>query len=757
MGKSSTFAFRVVLGIGLLAGAGCGGNPPAAGPLAVAGTGGAGATATGGASAGGAAGGASGGLGGAALDGGAGQGGGAVAIDDGGAGGSVAVSDGAISGVDGTAADVTPADASEPAIPDRAALQSPGCPAEEPGARVLFDIPRAGDVSGDFFRLPFPNDIRFRDGRLFLDDFPRPFAFPGYDILDRVVRAISAEKLGYGPNPVVTFRLSRAAALAADATAAAPGTTRYVDLTEGTPEYGSAVPHHVGTMTAGIYLCPRHLLVLRDSPAPLLAGHTYAVVLTSALVDGAGQPFARDTDFRVMLAGAAPDGKERLAAWQAYAPLRRWLRDDAALAKSIVAAAVFTVDHTDRPASQLRAAVATGPAPVVKDLVRCGPGITSVCDDARTKGCASASDAAPFVEYQGRLEIPFFQQGTPPFETTGGGIAYDAEGVPQVARRESVCFSLTVPKGTPGGDGWPVVVYGHGTGGHFRWPVESGLAAELATGQFDSGAAAPMAVLGFDGVLHGSRKGNSTKSTDELVYNVLNPTAARDNGLQAAADLFAFVRAVPQLVGDGRPLDAGRIGLYGHSQGGNAAAIAGGYEPQVGAVVLSGTGGGIATSLLEKQKPVSAAGLLPWLVGETVSQPIHPAMQMMQLYFDRADPLNHGRRIAAVPMPGLEARHLLHVLGSADNYAPVSTQVAFAAGAALPVLHPVLPLGPLVAITAPVQMNFGAGARRTTALEAQFDPDGYDGHFVSSYNAAAKLTIRRFLGTYFRDGMPVAE
>jgi hypothetical protein len=133
---------------------------------------------------------------------------------------------------------------------------------------------------------------------------------------------------------------------------------------------------------------------------------------------------------------------------------------------------------------------------------------------------------------------------------------------------------------------------------------------------------------------------------------------------------------------------------------------------------------------------------------------------MMQLYFDRADPLNHGRRIAAAPMPGVAARHVLHVFGSGDNYAPVSTQLAFAAGAELPVLHPVLPLGALAhlaVIDAPVRMNFGVGVRRTTALEAQFDPSGYDGHFVSTQNPAAQLTIRRFLGTYFRDDMPVAE
>lgn len=680
-------------------------------------------------------------------------------------GGPAAVDAGGASDGGQLASDLATGEAGEPApepvIPDRAAIHSAGCPAEEPMARVFFDIPRAGDASDDFFRLPFPNDIRQRNGRLFLADFPRPFTFPGFDILDRVVRGIESEQLGYGPNPVVTFRLSRPAAFDLGTGAATPGAVRFINLTEATPQYGTVIAHRLATGTPGIYLCPRNLLVLRESAAPLLPGHTYAVVISTALLDGDGQRFAPDPDFRVMLAASVPAGSERAHAWQAYAPLRRWMKQQAIAASTLAAAAVFTVNQFDRPAARLRAAVRATTAPVLKEIVRCGPGLASPCDDGRTQGCGSASESAAYVEYQGRLEIPTFQQGTPPFESKGGGISYGTDGLPIPARRESVCFSLTVPKGEAGEYGWPLVVYGHGTGGHFRGPVESGLAEQLAQGQIDQGAPVPMATLSFDGVLHGPRKGASTRGTDELVYNVMNPTAARDNSLQAAADLFAFAQALPQLVSPQRRLDLTRVGLYGHSQGGNAAAIAAGYEPDFGAVVLSGTGGGIATSLLEKQKPFPAASLLPLMVGEAVTQAHHPAMAMMQLYFDRADPLNHGRRIAAAPMPGVAARHLLHVFGSGDSYAPVSTQLAFAAGAGLPVLHPVLPLaalGQLSVITAPVRMNFGGtGTTPTTALEAQFDPSGYDGHFVSSHNAGAQIAIRRFLGTYFRDAMPIVE
>ena len=63
-------------------------------------------------------------------------------------------------------------------------------------------------------------------------------------------------------------------------------------------------------------------------------------------------------------------------------------------------------------------------------------------------------------------------------------------------------------------------------------------------------------------------------------------------------------------------------------------------------------------------------------------------------------------------------------------------------------------LFPLIAVAAPVRANFNVGATSVTALEAQFRPSGYDGHFVSTQNPDARAAIRHFLGTYFSDGSP---
>ena len=56
-----------------------------------------------------------------------------------------------------------------------------------------------------------------------------------------------------------------------------------------------------------------------------------------------------------------------------------------------------------------------------------------------------------------------------------------------------------------------------------------------------------------------------------------------------------------------------------------------------------------------------------------------------------------------------------------------------------------------------MRANVGTPAGAVTAVQAQYLPDGYDGHFVSTQHPGARAAIQRMLGTYFRDGTPVVE
>jgi hypothetical protein len=308
------------------------------------------------------------------------------------------------------------------------------------------------------------------------------------------------------------------------------------------------------------------------------------------------------------------------------------------------------------------------------------------------------------------------------------------------------------------------VIYSHGTGGSYLTALASGLAGDYAGGVATGGAAVPMATLGYDGVLHGTRNGGSTSSPDNLVYNFYNPHAARDNGLQAAADLLALPRASAGLNTAGIKIDGGHIALYGHSQGGNAASLAAARDAGYGVAVMSGTGGTLILSLLGKTKPVNLPALLPLLLLDSPVDENHPVLNLIQMYFERSDSVNFARRLFREPVPGAQRRHVLHIYGTSDTYAPVNTQRRYAQAAGFQVALPLVDDYPtqaeygMVTVTPPISASQAfASLAPITAAQAQYQPSGYDGHFVSTQNPSARTAIQKMLVTFVRETNPIIE
>jgi hypothetical protein len=648
-------------------------------------------------------------------------------------------------------------------------------------SKVYFRVPRAGDppTDTDFYRMPFPNDIRRLAGKISLKGHPRPGArtFP-FDLVDRYIQAIEAEPMGFGANQTVYFRLTHDANLASLNT---PGAVMLLDITPTSPTYGQSVGFQwEATMSRTTYLCDRYIEVRPLPGYPLKPGITYAAIIGTVVTDLIGANFAPDDDFIAMLAGTPPTDPDLAVAYQAYAPLRAFIAAGKADAAGIAAAAVFTVDAYEAPLAAIAKAVSTAAAATVGGLVHCGtPAAVSPCDDGQTgaahlRGCPQTVSPL-FDEYQGTLALPVFQQGTPPYlsPADGGGIPI-VGGLAQIVRTEPVCFSLTVPKGVPPTGGFPLVVYAHGTGGSYRSFIELGLAGDYATGTItlavpasaDAGvippSTMPMAMLSYDGVMHGTRKGGSTKGEGELVYNFLNPVAARDNALQAAADLLAIPSALPALVAAGVPLNPAQLAVYGHSQGGNAASLAVVEASPYQAFGVSGTGGMLLYTLTGKTSPVNIPGFLPYALGEVSAKFVgvdHPVLNLMQMYFERSDSVNFARRIASTPKPDATARHVLQVVGMGDTYSVVPTQMYYAVAGNFSVAAPSLPaLAPyqLWEETPPLRNNgfFGSYGNLTVG-QTQYTPAaGKEGHFVSTEVPAARRSIQDFLGTAMRDGVP---
>jgi predicted esterase len=628
------------------------------------------------------------------------------------------------------------------------------CEPPEGPFRVYFEVPRPGVPPKDFYRLPFPNDARVdASGTLDMTGFPDPGPTPlGVNLAKLYVDALVEDFEGFGSTAIVQFRF--AGKLDFDSTY---DDIKFVDLGTG----GEIGLSWSWTSARNKYICENRLQVRNNVHSPLLPKHTYAVVLLTGITgEGGGPAAAQDADFAAVMSDTRPTGDEALGrAWDVYAPLRAWAAAKNIPVSSIAGATVFTVQDTTGHMQRLADNVAQQPAPVLSQLTLCDTGVTSPCDDGTGERACPAADPA-FYEIHGKMTVPVYQEGTAPYlaPEQGGGIV-EMMGVPQVQRTEEVCFALTIPKGgaMPAG-GWPLVVYHHGTGGSMRSFVNEGVAAQVAT------SAAPAAALSFDAVEHGARRGGSTESPDNLVFNALNPRAARDNFLQGGVDILQALRVggLPafDVTGVGSiDFDDTRVAFFGHSQGATSGELAMAFSDAAPLVVFSGAGAWLTASLLEKTSPVNIKAGMQFLFGEPGDgfNADHPVMTVFQTYFERSDPINYVPLILRAPPAGVASKHVYMSYGTGDTFTPRSTLQNNARALGLPPVVPILSgedydVSP---VSRPVETNVVAGdGQQRTAMCVQYEHGDYDGHFVSTRHAGALADWTALLTSWIQTGTP---
>lgn len=633
------------------------------------------------------------------------------------------------------------------------------CPADSTPFRAHFQVPRDGVALSDFYRLPFPNDARINaDGTLHLDDFPRPgpSALLGIDLVDLYADALAADFAGFSAVANVTFRFSKELDFGSIGDNGA--NVHFVDITDPLDggfgaDRGRAFSYSTGT---GLYACQHTFQVAANRHEPLLPGHKYAVYLTSAIRSTAGEQPQLEDDLAALLGDTEPSDPTLARAWNAYANFRAYMAGEGMTAADLAAVTVFTVQDTTGPMLALAQATEAGPLPTLSDLTVCDGTTPSPCEIAGDAGRVCGDSSGNFTEIHGRMTIPNFQQGTLPYEfpADGGGIEFDGGGVPVQAGTLEVCFALTVPKAAMPGGGYPLVVHAHGTGGSFKAAVTNGIASALA------GAAVPMATLTFDGVGHGERRGSSTRDPDGLVFNVVNPRAARDNHLQGGVDVVQALRVAqvaPFTVGAvDVDFDPARTYYFGHSQGSNVGILGIGATDAAAAVIFSGAGSYLTDGILTKTSPVDAADALGFIVGESLGRS-HPVMTLWQTYFDAIDPVNHDPLIVARPPAGIASKHVYMSWGQGDTYSPVETMNITARAMRLQLALPsVAMISSLSEVARPVSLNRtgGDGQARTAAVFQYVPAAGDDGHFVSTDSAAAIADWLAFLVSHAQTGTP---
>lgn len=605
------------------------------------------------------------------------------------------------------------------------------------GTHVLFDLHQPAtavttpNATDDFYALPFPNLLRVRaDGTVDLTRYARV----GGQI-DDYIAAVDRSPARF-QNAGIFFRLDGPldpATLPADAAASVRDDAALfvVDLSTGARSPATS------RFTALNYdfIGPNWVAVLPLPGFPLHENRDYAVVLTDRLHDAGGHALHRAADFDSVLRGGEGDP---------YAKLRGWL-DGKGLTDHVVGATQFSTGSATRVMHDLRAAVyAQAPAPSLAGLSYTG-------EDA-----AGVNDI-----YEGTYQGPNFQQGDPPYASTGGAIT----NPPVMQRMETLRIAISVPKGDPPATGWPVVIYQHGTGGDYKSFIGDGSAREAAKITDAAGATmAKMAMIGTDQVLHGPRAPAGT-NVEVSFFNFLNLEAAHDNPKQGALDAFQQVRlletvdvAAAPTTGKRIKFDATRIYFKGHSQGGLTGPLFLAAEPKINRAVLSGAGGGLIDSLLNKTQPVNIPQVVQALLHDPADA-FHPLLSLIQGYFEDTDPVNYARSLILEPpssspsgASGFAPKCIFQTLGIVDHYTPIpnikSLALAMGVQPAGPELDSIsaLPLTALQWAAGPVANNVGAGSATGVLLEYKA-PSGRDGHFVVFDVPDAIAQSNRFLAT----------
>ncbi len=627
-----------------------------------------------------------------------------------------------------------------------------GNPPQGP-VKLLFDEDWAGNPE-DFWRRPFPDDSRLGGGDggagMWAGSYSpyRGFPNPAHSyMLDAFLTIAAGEFAGWSKNGTIymTFNGPLATVTLPEdpgATVQPEATVYLQDVDSHSPDRGARIPIHIRYYPAESLFVPAYTVAIRPVEGMVLRdGGLYAAVVTTGVGDGWCRPL-RSTVGRVTM----------------EARTRELLRVEPG---SIAGVALLSTQDVVGPVRRLRQSVRALERPAMN-----------------VDGSQSVHGVRQTLT--GTVSFPVYQDGTPPYLVAGGRINWGSDGMPIVQRREDVRVSISVPE--PGGetrlsqpeDGWPVVIYGHGTGGDSLSCIRDGIADYLCGGGF--------AVLCYDQVLHGSRDPTGSDPANTF-FNYINIVAGRDNVRQGAVDGFLLSHFIGDghvsLAGDLVPpgsdtadlfkFDPASLFMLGHSQGGITGVPFASVEEGVAAAVYNGTGGGMMIAIMERKDPVDIRLALEQAVGLPPGEMLdyfHPLLTLVQTFLDPADPVNYAPLIVSSSEENgggrINRQHVLMFEGLQDPFTPPlsveSLAVAFGLEQIMPVEHPIEALALLgrAPIEGPVQGNLDGGARTGGLIQY-----GSQGHFsiFRSGECDASQVMLRFLKSAVtaKDGVPVIE
>lgn len=650
-----------------------------------------------------------------------------------------------------------------------------GCPSADSGAGAASAPASSGPVAlvfapggRGFFDLPWPLDARRGpEGRPDLDGLPNP---RGEAFLERI-RRLAEVQPGFSPTGTISFRFDGPLRAPVDdplASVTSSALAFVVDVDPRSPERGRRAPVHVALTERADSFRPAHLLQLLPVPGRgLRVNTTYAALVLRDLGDARGEPLALQPTLRALLAGEtppdAPSGPGGEALARAYAPLVAALPSLGLTPDDVAAATVFT---TGDPTARLRRQVAH---------------VSALPPLAPSEPLRARAAFEGFVALEGALDLPLYQDGSPPYLFWGGRQVTDAQGLPVKQGAARAPFQLSIPSGPMPPGGYPLYLYVHGTGGVEGQAIDRGrqpardVAAPPGSGLARDAAAVGWATACVAGPFSPTRLG-ALAADGYLAYNFLNPVALRDNFAQMILEQVQFLRALlalridpalcPQSDASAAPdgvirFDPARLVVGGQSLGSYLSGMLGALLPDWKGVILSGAGGSWVEFAFSPRVPFRLIALVEALalpLGERLDR-FHPMIMAFDLACGPADNTHYLRHLVREPLEGQRAPHVLVVEGHDDLQVGTNLQRALALAIGVDFVGddpgpapehqvvPVLPWGGLARLSYPA----GANRRRPdgsplTALMVRYAEDGItEGHHVVFQLERPRAQLRDFL------------
>jgi len=530
------------------------------------------------------------------------------------------------------------------------------CPEESTGP-LLEDEPKAArfeDQPGDWLSIPYPSDHwRRADGSPNLEAYPNPHAAElGIDL----IQSVEQKTVGFALQPTLYVQLpepANASLLAQhpDAALGAESPVQLLALDGAIKRYSLRLEHRDDSG----WLAPDHLVIHPLIGEPLAPRSRYALVLLNTFVLNSGDSLGRKASVQqALLTQQGPQANH-------LAPLKGRLSDYGLSAETIALATVFT---TDDPEAELRA--------LLDQLdLSAPPSLKETWD------YAARYDS--FRLHNNRYDGLLFMHGEKPYAQEGGAIIWQ-DGFAVPARQdEPMRLALAQPEGTMPADGWPVVIYLHGTGGD----VDSFLSAG---DQSPAGLLAQrgLASLAIEQPIHGLR-GTPDTNTDLHTFNAFNATSSRNILRQGALDVMNLVRMIQEghLDTDDWRLNPDAVIFLGHSQGALVGGLLASQTDAMRCWIFSGSGGGLTYTLLDRKDPIDVAEMGATLATSGPLFEGHPVTSLLQHAFEATDPLS-----AAPRWLDRSASYLMTV-GFQDEQTPKRAGHALTMAAEFPLLTPV--------------------------------------------------------------------